>query len=96
MPKRASVPVQKLAGRGVDRVGHQQMVAGAQQGQQRRGDRGLAGADHDRAVAALERGHRLLERERGRRAVAAVVGALRCGRAASIAATVGKRMVEAW
>ena len=71
----------EVARRPVDGIGDQDMVAAAQQCQQGRGDRGLAGADHDRAVAAFELGHRLLEGGGGGRAVAAIVGALvRTGR----------------
>ena len=56
----------------VDAVDHEQMVAGLEQRQQRGADRRQAGGQGERPPAALEGRHRLLEREGGGRAVAAV------------------------
>ena len=60
------------AHRAVDAVGHQHMVAAAQEAQERRDAGGHARGQRDRAPAAFQRGDRLLEGEGRRRAVAAV------------------------
>ena len=66
------MPIAELAGRRIDAVDHQQVVAGREEGQERLGDRGLARAGHHGPMAAVERGDRVLEREGGGRAGAAV------------------------
>ena len=64
--------VADAARRLVDRVGDQDLVAGAQEGQQRAGDGGQPGGHGDRAVAAFELGHGAFQGEGRRHAVAAI------------------------
>ena len=58
--------------RAVDAVGHQDMVARLQEGEQRRGYRSEAGGRHDGAVRAFQFGDGIFEREDRRRAAPAV------------------------
>ena len=67
--------VGEASGRGVDGIDDEQVVAGLEQGQEGRGDGGLAGADHEGVEAAFQPGQRILEGMAGGRAVAAVIDA---------------------
>ena len=66
--------VREGARRPVGAVGHQDVIAALHEGEQRRHDRRLAGAEQVAAVALLQRGDGILEREGRGRAVAAVIG----------------------
>ncbi len=59
--------------RSVGRVDHQNVVAGLDEGAERHGDGGHPGADRDRAIGAIQRHHRLLQREHRRGAVTPVI-----------------------
>ena len=56
----------ETAGRAIDAVGHQAVVAGFQIGQQRHGDGGETGRDDLAACAAFDLGDHVLERVMGR------------------------------
>ena len=62
----------EIAHRAVDRIRHQHMVARLDEGEDRREARRSTGAEGNRAMAALDRRHRLLEGELRGRAGAAV------------------------
>ena len=66
--------IAEIARRTIDVVADQQMIARLRHRQQRGGDRGKTrGRDaHARALRALQRHHHVLQRPRGRRAVAAI------------------------
>ena len=61
-----------MARRRIGGIGDQDVVARAQEGQQRAGDGGQPGRHGDGAVAAFEFRHRALQCKGRRRAVAAV------------------------
>ncbi len=69
----AEQTVAQGAHRGVYAVAHQDVIAAGEERHQRDIDRGQAGGQRDRFLAAFERRDRLLEGKGGRRAVAPVV-----------------------
>ncbi len=71
-PEAGEHAIAELPGRPIGAVDHQKMVAGLQEAGQRLADRGLAGAGDHRAMAAFQHGDRILEREGGRHAAAAI------------------------
>ena len=68
----ASEGIAKPAGRPVDVVDHQDVIALLDKRQDRRVDRSQAGAECHCPIATFERGHRFLESRMGRCAMTAV------------------------
>ena len=73
-PHAPEQPAREAPRRAVGAVRHQHVVAALHEGEQRRHDRRLAGAEEVGPVAPLKRGDRILQREGRGRAVAAVIG----------------------